>query len=68
MKTKEKDDKKGLGVAELQNELRQTREKLFKLSFKHSVTPVKNPLELRALRRQIARLNTWISEKNKQGA
>jgi large subunit ribosomal protein L29 len=63
MKTKEKDAKKTLSLTELQTELRQAQEKRFKLQFKHQVTPLQNPVELRSLRRQIARLKTWINEK-----
>ncbi|MCX5787028.1 MAG: 50S ribosomal protein L29 [Elusimicrobia bacterium] len=63
MKTKEKDAKRNLSVAELQAELAATREKHFKLRFKHRAMPVTNPMEIRELRRHIARLETWIREK-----
>ncbi len=63
MKAKDRDVKKSLGAAELQGELHQTREKLFKLELKHHVTPLANPLELRSLRRHVARLKTWVAEK-----
>lgn len=63
MKAKEKETKKTLSVAELQTELRQLQEKRFKLQFKHQVTPLQNGLELRKMRREIARLKTWINEK-----
>ena len=61
MKTKEREAKKSLTVAELEQELRQTKEKLANLSLKHSLSPLDNPMELRNLRRYIARINTWIS-------
>ena len=63
MKTKEKDAKRSQSVEELQAELRTTRDKHFKLRFKHRSMPVANPMEIRQLRRQIARLETWIREK-----
>ena len=63
MKIKEKDAKRNLSVAELQAELATTREKHFKLRFKHRAMPVTNPMEIRELRRHIARLETWIREK-----
>ena len=63
MKTKEKEAKKSLSLVELNTELRTAQEKKFKLQFKHQVTPLANPMELRALRRQIARLKTWINDK-----
>jgi large subunit ribosomal protein L29 len=63
MKTNEKEQKRALGVAELESELHQAQEKLFKAQFKHQVTPLANPLELRSQRRHVARLKTWIAEK-----
>ena len=63
MKAKEKDAKRNLSATELRAELTQLREKQFRLRFKHRVTPLSDPLELRALRRNIARLSTWIREK-----
>lgn len=66
MKTKEKETKKTLSLAELQTELRQAQEKRFKLQFKHQVTPLASPIELRDLRRQIARLKTWINAKQQE--
>ena len=63
MKIKEKEKKKNHSIEELRTELNQLREKQFKLKFKHKVTPLGNPLELRGLRRDIARLKGWIHEK-----
>ena len=68
MKGNDKQAKKTLSLAELQAELRQTEEKRFKLGFKHRVTPIENPLELRNLRRHAARLRTWIHEKKAKEA
>jgi large subunit ribosomal protein L29 len=67
MKTKDKDEKKNLSIDELKAEKAQLLEKEFKLRFKHRVTPLSNPLELRAIRRDIARINTWIRSKELQG-
>lgn len=63
MKAKEKESKKSLSVAELGSELRLAEEKSFRLRFQNQTMPVKNPLEIRNLRRHIARLKTWINEK-----
>ena len=68
MKAKDKEVKKSLSAAELKGELHQSREKLSKLYLKHRVTPLANPLELRSLRRQVARLHTWLSEKQSTAA
>ena len=68
MKSTEKETKRNLSAAELQSELRQSEEKLFKLQFKHQSAPLANPLELRTLRRNVARLQTWISQKRTAAA
>lgn len=67
MKAKDKDAKRNLSVAELQAELRTTREKHFRLRFKHKAMPVADPMEIQHLRRHIARLETWIREKQLTG-
>lgn len=64
MKANDRQAKKNLSLTELQAELRQTEEKRFKLLFKHQVTPLANPVELRSLRRHAARLKTWAREKD----
>ncbi|MBR2504729.1 MAG: 50S ribosomal protein L29, partial [Elusimicrobiaceae bacterium] len=38
----------------------------FNLLFKHSTTPIANPMEIRAVRREIALLKTLINQKNEQ--
>jgi len=56
-------DKKSLNPTELKNELRAALEKRAKLTFQHNVAPLKNPMELRHLRREIARIQTQLSVK-----
>lgn len=56
-------EKSTMAAAELGTELRQALEKRAKLEFQHQVAPLKNPLELRFLRREIARLKTHIRMK-----
>lgn len=63
MKTKDKEALKNLTPAELGAELRQAREKTFGLKFRHKMTPLTNPMELRTLRRKIALLETVIGQK-----
>jgi large subunit ribosomal protein L29 len=62
-KTAATQDKSALGAAELQKELRAALDKRAKLEFQHSVTPLKSPIELRHLRREIARLKTHLQKK-----
>lgn len=63
MKRKIKDSKKNLSLDELRAERKTLCEKQFRMKFKHRVTPLTNPLELRAVRRDIARLSGWIRER-----
>ena len=66
MKNKDKETKRNLSVEELRAEIVRLKEKRFKLRIKHKVTPIPNPLELRGLRRDMARLRTWAREKELQ--
>jgi large subunit ribosomal protein L29 len=61
-----KEDLHAMSVPELEARLRETQESHFRLRFQHASTPIKNPLQLRSTRRQIARILTVL--KLKQGA
>lgn len=63
MKRKDREAKRALTSAELQSELSLINEKLFKLRFQKLFGAPKNPLEVRSLRRDRARLLTWICSK-----
>ena len=67
MKRKDKDVKRNLALNELRAELMQLREKQFRLGFKHHVTPLGNGLQLRILRRDIARIGTWVRQRELAG-
>jgi large subunit ribosomal protein L29 len=54
---------KGMNVTELQARITEDELRLKKLSFAHAVTPIENPMNLRALRRDIARLKTELKKK-----
>lgn len=66
MKRRDKEALRALSVAELESELKKRREELFKLNFGKVFGVPKNPLRARHLRRDIARLHTWIHEKAKE--
>ena len=66
MKTNEKEALKQKTVAQLQEALGKAKEKKFNLLFKHSTTPIANPMEIRAVRREIALLQTFITQKKEQ--
>ena len=61
MKAKEKDALKAKSPQELSAELHKTREQYHKMRFRHQSAPLKNPLELRSLRRHVARLETLLN-------
>ncbi len=63
MKGKEKESLKSMSVPELQAKLRETQEAHFRLQFRHAGNPLKNPMEIRLKRREIARLRTWLRRK-----
>ena len=66
MKTNEKEALKQKTLAELNEALGIAKEKKFNLLFKHSTTPIANPMEIRAVRREIALLQTLINQKKEQ--
>ena len=66
MKTNDKEVLKNKSLAELNEALGKAQEKKFNLLFKHSTTPLANPMEIRAVRREIALLQTLIKQKSAQ--
>lgn len=55
-------DLRALSLMEIEAKLNETRTRLFQEKFRHQSTPLKNPLEIRNLRREIARITTIIKE------
>lgn len=54
---------KSLDIQELQEKIAAERDNLTKLKFAHSISPIENPLKIRATRKLIARLNTELRAK-----
>ncbi|MDR1952641.1 MAG: 50S ribosomal protein L29 [Elusimicrobiota bacterium] len=65
MKTKNWLEIKNLSNNELSAKIVEIQDKLFKIKFQNAVSPVKNPLEIRELRKDVARLKTILNEKEK---
>ncbi|MCL1972970.1 MAG: 50S ribosomal protein L29 [Endomicrobia bacterium] len=63
MKSKNWQEMKSMSDAELNAKLNDMQDRIFKLKFRHTTTPVKNPLEIRGLRRDIARVKTLLAQK-----
>lgn len=58
-----KEDLNSLTVADLQQRLHDDAERLQKLRFNHAVNPLENPMQIRYLRREIARLKTELRKR-----
>lgn len=58
------DSVKGLSVEDLKVQLEQSKQRLKKLEFAHAITPLENPMSIRSLRQDIARIQTLISQKS----
>lgn len=56
-------DIKGLTIEQINEQVATERERLLKLKFAHAVSPIENPLRIRAARKQIARLLTEAAAK-----
>ncbi len=52
-----------LSAAELQEKLSQLKKTYTDLKSAHTISPIENPLQIRTLRRTIARVNTELSKK-----
>lgn len=57
-----------LAPVEIQTKLRETREKLLQLRLRKQTGQVEKTHELRTLRKDIARLETVLTEKNRKAA
>ena len=69
MKSQDKTAIRELPMSELKLRLHECDEKIFKLKFANSISPVKNPLEIRSLKKQKAQISTWIRQQEiKMGA
>ena len=49
---------KGLGLEDLKAKITEDELRLKKVSFAHSISPLENPVSMRLLRRDLARLKT----------
>ncbi|QTQ15488.1 50S ribosomal protein L29 [Treponema parvum] len=65
-KSTKKTDKE-LSYAELVNQLTEQKKKYMDLRFQMIISHVDNPMQKRTMRREIARLNTFIRQKELAG-
>ena len=57
---------KNLSAAELQEQLSQLKKTYTDLKNAHAISPIQNPLQLRTLRRSVARLHTELTKSELQ--
>ena len=53
----------GLSVEDLQARVKEDELRLKKLEFAHAISPLENPMSIRNLRRELARLKTELNKK-----
>lgn len=56
-------DYKQADANELDARLHKTQQELFKIRFRAASAPMKNTMQIRQLRREVARLSTFINQK-----
>ncbi len=54
---------KEMAIAEIIERIETERAELIRLELNHSISPLENPLQIRGLRRNIARLQTILRQK-----
>ncbi|MFC6269238.1 50S ribosomal protein L29 [Frigoriflavimonas asaccharolytica] len=59
-------DIKNLSAGDLQNNLTSMQAEYTKLKLAHKISPLENPIQIKDLRRTIARLQTELSAKQQQ--
>ncbi len=58
---------KDLNQADLQARIQEDELRLKKLEFAHAISPLENPMSIRALRKDIARLKTFLGVRVSSG-
>lgn len=52
-----------MSLEELNKKLKELKEELFNLRFQHAVNQLENPMRINAVKKDIARVNTVITQK-----
>ncbi len=63
MKAKELKETRGLSVADLEKKLEELKKDLFWLRMQHATNQLDNPMQIAAVKKDIARIKTIIREK-----
>ena len=62
-KSREKEDLATMSRNELEARLKEAQEASFRLKFQHANSPIKNPMQIRFKRKEIAQIKTWLRQK-----
>jgi len=66
-KTTRNQEIQNLSAEEIQRHIQEGTNRLQKMKFSHAITPIENPMAIRTLRRDLAKLKTAMKNKT-QGA
>lgn len=55
-----------LSVADLKSKIASFNEQLVKMKLNHKVAPIENPIQIRDIRKTVARLNTELTKREAQ--
>lgn len=55
-----------LSVEDIKSNIEQYSQQLSKIKLTHSVSPIENPMQIRAMRKLVARLNTELVKREAQ--
>ena len=61
-----KQDLSKLSVEELVSQIVDTQKQLNNMKLTHTISPIENPIQLRFIRRNVARLNTELNSRKNQ--
>ena len=67
MKAKEIKEVRGLSLEKLQEKLQELKKDLFMLRMQHATNQLDNPMQIAAVKKDIARVKTIIREKEANG-
>ncbi len=56
-------DLKSLSEQDLKDKITEEQLRLKKITFSHAITPIENPMSIRSLRREIARMKTELHKR-----
>ena len=68
MKSSKLNEYVNMSVEDLQKESKELKKELFKLRFQHAMNGLDNPKKITQVRKEIARVNTVITQKNIKGS